>query len=1070
MAILTNYLVTSSSAFDLELVDGEGRTNKLPADFVFNALKNRLPEIKITSPRGDSRPSALEEVSFDGTVWDDFGVAAYGLAYALPGKEPRLIELGHDVPAKEKRSFHFLLRLEEFGLQPDDLISWFVWADDIGPDAKVRRSTSDMFFAEIRPFEQIFRQGQSMASGSSQEQQEQEGGAGGLAERLADTQKQIISATWNVFRQQGLLHPPANPASKAGSKGESGQIPVVPASPGGRASSRAQTSSEFREDQGSRGRSPSQQRSWATRPSGGWKIPYASVMGQVRGEDQGGNRAARRSASATRIAQKDGISPDLTNNIVVLQDAQAEALEQARTAREEQSDPRNVILWETVADQMAKALEKLRAATNAPAALPEALAAEQAAYQSLLKLQEREFSVSRSRSRQRNQSGRQQQMQRELEQLDLARDEDRYETEQQARAPQDPARRDQLQVVNRLQELARRQQDVNERLKELQTALQEARTEKEREEARRQLKRLQEQEQEMLADADEVRQIMDRPENQSRMSEQRRRLDQARNDLQRATESTGQEQPSQALASGSRAQQQLQDLRNDMRRQTASEFEQELRQMRTDARELARREEDVQKQIGAMNDRGRRTLTDAELNQQTLQDLARQRERLTNLVQNATQLSQQAEDAEPLMSHELYDTLRKFSQNDLNTLKQFQEDLVNRGVMSRDLNDRLKRAAEESGAKSLDLTGEMLRQGLLQEADLAEQRARADINELKRGVERAAESVLGDDAESLRQAREGLDRLAQQLEREIAQAEGGSTNGSAGPARLASGQGNQQRDSQVGQAGTAPRPDERSEERAQARQPGDQAGQQAGSEGGQRSRDTQAGNPNERQNADAAGTQPGSGSQERGGAASARTGTQAQAGADRSAPDAGELSNNQQRGPGPGQRNRQSASLGDRTSRRGNRLGNQSTEGGGDGGFLDRLFDSRDVQWTGPITGDDFAPWSDGLREVEELIDAPTMRNEVVQARERARQVRQDYRRNQKKPDWASVRLQVLKPLIDVSSQIDEELARREPRNDLVPIDRDPVPGRYSELVRRYYEQLGKGNTAREAAPTSPGN
>jgi hypothetical protein len=25
-----------------------------------------------------------------------------------------------------------------------------------------------------------------------------------------------------------------------------------------------------------------------------------------------------------------------------------------------------------------------------------------------------------------------------------------------------------------------------------------------------------------------------------------------------------------------------------------------------------------------------------------------------------------------------------------------------------------------------------------------------------------------------------------------------------------------------------------------------------------------------------------------------------------------------------------------------------------------------------------------------------------------------------------------------------------------VPIDRDPVPSRYSDLVRRYYEQLGK--------------
>ena len=33
---------------------------------------------------------------------------------------------------------------------------------------------------------------------------------------------------------------------------------------------------------------------------------------------------------------------------------------------------------------------------------------------------------------------------------------------------------------------------------------------------------------------------------------------------------------------------------------------------------------------------------------------------------------------------------------------------------------------------------------------------------------------------------------------------------------------------------------------------------------------------------------------------------------------------------------------------------------------------------------------------------------------------------------------------------------RRGSREALVPIDRDPVPNRYSDLVRRYYEELGK--------------
>ena len=70
--------------------------------------------------------------------------------------------------------------------------------------------------------------------------------------------------------------------------------------------------------------------------------------------------------------------------------------------------------------------------------------------------------------------------------------------------------------------------------------------------------------------------------------------------------------------------------------------------------------------------------------------------------------------------------------------------------------------------------------------------------------------------------------------------------------------------------------------------------------------------------------------------------------------------------------------------------------------------------------------------------------------------MRQEFRRSGAKPDWAVVRLEIMKPLVEVRQHIADELARREPRDQLVPIDRDPVPARFSELVRRYYEDLGK--------------
>ena len=123
---------------------------------------------------------------------------------------------------------------------------------------------------------------------------------------------------------------------------------------------------------------------------------------------------------------------------------------------------------------------------------------------------------------------------------------------------------------------------------------------------------------------------------------------------------------------------------------------------------------------------------------------------------------------------------------------------------------------------------------------------------------------------------------------------------------------------------------------------------------------------------------------------------------------------------------------------------------------FDRLFNDDFVRNPGPITGDNFGPWSDRLREVEELVELPFLRGQVATARERTRELRRAYRRDLTKPDWAMVRLQVMQPLVQVRDQIAEELARREPGERLVPLDRDPVPGRFSELVRRYYEELGR--------------
>ena len=131
---------------------------------------------------------------------------------------------------------------------------------------------------------------------------------------------------------------------------------------------------------------------------------------------------------------------------------------------------------------------------------------------------------------------------------------------------------------------------------------------------------------------------------------------------------------------------------------------------------------------------------------------------------------------------------------------------------------------------------------------------------------------------------------------------------------------------------------------------------------------------------------------------------------------------------------------------------NDGAAGGGNAGGAG----NGGVWGGGPLTGDDFNRWTERLSDVEQLLDSPDLRNAVAAARERARLLRREFRTDLKKPDWTVVNLQVVKPLVEVRNRVAQELARRDPKDLLAPIDRDPVPNRYAESVRKYYEELGK--------------
>jgi len=964
---VSNFKLEKSGRYELILVDDAGRTNKVPPLFVLDALTNRAPELKFAFPKGDQRVSALEEIAFKAEASDDFGLKGYGFAYNLAGQETKFVSLGTNAGPHEKRTFEHLVPLETLGAQPDQFLSYYLWAEDIGPDGQPRRSTSDMFFAEVRPFEEIFREGQAQDPNQQQQQQQQGQQGQNQAERLAELQKQIITATWNIQRRETGKTPTAN----------------------------------FKKD------------------------------------------------------------------AETVKESQENALEQVRSRLGETEDPRAKVLLETVEKEMVKAVEQLTTAVddNSPKALPPALSSEQSAYQALLRMAARETQVAQGQPGQQGQSSRGQRAQRQLDQLNLRQSQNRYETERQATPPQDPQQREQLQAFNRLKELAQRQQDVNERLKQLQAALQEARTEAEREELRQRLKRLQEEQQQMLADVDELQQRMERPENQSQMAESREQLEQTRNELQQASEAMQQGNVSQALSSGTRAQRDLQEMRDDFRKQNSSQFAEDMRELRSQARDLAQEQEEIGQKLAALNDTTqRKTLTDSDERKELAAELDEQKKRMDELVKNATEVTQKAEPVEPLLSRQLYDTLRKATQDDAKNLQETSDDLLTQGRLRQIVYDRL-RESRRTGQQAVEVSAELLREGFTSEANNLEERARRSINELRSGVERAAESVLGDDTEALRIARNELDELSRQLERELAQAQRGANTNRTGGAQANAGQrGEQQRGGNQGEQS------DQQQANAQGGREGQQPGQQGeGQEQAQNQSQPGQGQQGESQQGGQGqqGNQPGqqaqSGQRGQGGQGQAGQGQEGSQPV-QGGPGQGEqqvASANQQRGgnnPGQGGEDQPGQRGGNRQS------GGQRGGGGGEGNFLDQFSGEDGGSFAGgPITGGEYTEWSERLRDVEEMLDVPELRAEAARIRDRARNARQDLKRHSKEPQWDLVKMEIAGPLVELRSRIGEELARRESKEALVPIDRDPVPTRYSELVRRYYEELGKSEVKADA-------
>ena len=209
--LVANIKMEQSQKFELVLRDADNRENRSPPKLVLNVLENRPPELKLLSPGKDVEASPIEEVQLSASAWDDFGLKSFGLRYGIVGEEEKQVLLQHKQTSKttqgrvnKRKRVDHLLDLEKLSAEPDNLVSYHFFAEDIGPDGQPRTVASDMYFAEVRHFEEIFRQGESPPANQQQQQQQQQqqGQNAQQAQQLGELQKEIVTGTWNVIRRE----------------------------------------------------------------------------------------------------------------------------------------------------------------------------------------------------------------------------------------------------------------------------------------------------------------------------------------------------------------------------------------------------------------------------------------------------------------------------------------------------------------------------------------------------------------------------------------------------------------------------------------------------------------------------------------------------------------------------------------------------------------------------------------------------------------------------------------------------------------------------------------------------
>ena len=112
--------------------------------------------------------------------------------YSVRGGKDQIVPLDIPKRAATVTGAHTIY-LEDLNVKPGDFVSYYVRARDLARGRRSSEARSDIFFLEVKPFEQEFTLAQSQAMGA--------GGSSPQLDDLVSAQKEIIVATWKLDRR-----------------------------------------------------------------------------------------------------------------------------------------------------------------------------------------------------------------------------------------------------------------------------------------------------------------------------------------------------------------------------------------------------------------------------------------------------------------------------------------------------------------------------------------------------------------------------------------------------------------------------------------------------------------------------------------------------------------------------------------------------------------------------------------------------------------------------------------------------------------------------------------------------